>query len=194
MSSTGRKIANENDRRVRRTKKALTNALLKLLETKSFNEISVIEITELADINRATFYSYYDDVIDMILSLQEDVYRQFEALIAKSEPLKGLDDLKSFILTVLGFCKENAEMCKFLLTSDTAALHYKKILDIISKNAPNTLKLFPATSANRYITAYAVYASIGAISAWVSDGMKIPENKLADMLVNILSDGAKGIE
>lgn len=194
MSSNGRKITNENDRRVRRTKKALTNALFKLLETKTFNKISPAEITELADINRATFYTYYDDVTDMVISLQEDVYRQFEKVILGNEPLSCLDDLKSYLLTVLAFCRENAEMCMFLLGSDTACVHYKKILNIISKNAPDTTNLFPASSANRYITTYAVYAAIGVISSWLSDGMKISDNKLADMLVNVLSNGTSSIK
>ena len=47
---------NHNDRRVKRTKKALHDALLTLLNEKSINEITVTELTSLADVNRATFY------------------------------------------------------------------------------------------------------------------------------------------
>ena len=41
----------KEDRRVRRTKKLLTRALTELLQTKQINEITVKELTDLADMN-----------------------------------------------------------------------------------------------------------------------------------------------
>jgi AcrR family transcriptional regulator len=49
------------DPRIRRTRKLLQGALGKLMETKSFDEISVQDITEAATVNRATFYDHYTD-------------------------------------------------------------------------------------------------------------------------------------
>ena len=52
----------QGDRRVRRTKAMLRAALTELLKTKPVNEISVTELTRLADVNRGTFYSHYKDI------------------------------------------------------------------------------------------------------------------------------------
>jgi AcrR family transcriptional regulator len=49
------------DPRIRRTRKLLQGALGTLLQTKSFDEISVQDITEAATVNRATFYDHYTD-------------------------------------------------------------------------------------------------------------------------------------
>jgi AcrR family transcriptional regulator len=49
------------DPRIRRTRKLLQGALGKLLHSKSFDEISVQDITEVATLNRATFYDHYTD-------------------------------------------------------------------------------------------------------------------------------------
>jgi AcrR family transcriptional regulator len=49
------------DPRIRRTRQMLQASLLKLLETKSFDEISVHDITDAATVNRATFYDHYTD-------------------------------------------------------------------------------------------------------------------------------------
>jgi AcrR family transcriptional regulator len=49
------------DPRIRRTRKLLQGALGTLMETKSFDEISVQDITEAATVNRATFYDHYTD-------------------------------------------------------------------------------------------------------------------------------------
>jgi AcrR family transcriptional regulator len=49
------------DPRIRRTRKLLQGALGNLLQTKSFEEISVQDIAEAATVNRATFYDHYTD-------------------------------------------------------------------------------------------------------------------------------------
>ena len=49
----------KEDRRVRRTKKLLIQALTELMQQKPVKEITVKELTDLADMNRGTFYLYY---------------------------------------------------------------------------------------------------------------------------------------
>lgn len=49
------------DPRIRRTRQLLQCALRALMEKKSFDEISVQDITEEATVNRATFYDHYTD-------------------------------------------------------------------------------------------------------------------------------------
>ncbi len=49
------------DPRIRRTRKLLQGALGSLMHSKSFDEISVQDITEAATVNRATFYDHYTD-------------------------------------------------------------------------------------------------------------------------------------
>lgn len=49
------------DPRIRRTRQLLQGALRELMQTRSFDEISVQDITEAATVNRATFYDHYTD-------------------------------------------------------------------------------------------------------------------------------------
>jgi AcrR family transcriptional regulator len=49
------------DPRIRRTRQLLQGALRTLMQTKSFDEIAVQDITEAATVNRATFYDHYTD-------------------------------------------------------------------------------------------------------------------------------------
>ncbi len=53
------------DRRSRRTRNALTAALMALLKEKPLKNITVTELAERADVNRATFYVHFQDVFDM---------------------------------------------------------------------------------------------------------------------------------
>lgn len=49
------------DPRIRRTRQLLQGALHNLMQTRSFDEIAVQDITEAATVNRATFYDHYTD-------------------------------------------------------------------------------------------------------------------------------------
>ena len=50
------------DRRTKYTKSVIRQALFDLLKEKPLNKITVTDICKMADINRSTFYSYYEDV------------------------------------------------------------------------------------------------------------------------------------
>ena len=54
----------KEDRRIRRTKKLLKQALAQLMDEKEFKDITVRDITERADLNRGTFYLHYRDVYE----------------------------------------------------------------------------------------------------------------------------------
>lgn len=63
----------KTDRRSRKTRAALTDALFDLLGEKPLKSISVTELTRLADVNRATFYVHYRDVFDMFDQVKEEL-------------------------------------------------------------------------------------------------------------------------
>jgi AcrR family transcriptional regulator len=54
------------DPRIRRTRKLLQDALRELMLTKSFDEVSVQDITDAATVNRATFYDHYTDKFSLL--------------------------------------------------------------------------------------------------------------------------------
>ena len=60
------------DRRVKYTKKIITETFLNLLKEKEINKITVSEICNIADINRATFYRYYLDTYDLLEKIEQD--------------------------------------------------------------------------------------------------------------------------
>ena len=60
------------DRRSRRTRNALTAALMALLKERPLKSISVTELAELADVNRATFYVHFQDVYAMFDQVKEE--------------------------------------------------------------------------------------------------------------------------
>jgi AcrR family transcriptional regulator len=65
------------DPRIRRTRKLLQGALGTLLLSKSFDEVSVQDITEAATVNRATFYDHYTDKFALLEAMVAGGFHEF---------------------------------------------------------------------------------------------------------------------
>jgi AcrR family transcriptional regulator len=55
----------KNDRRANRTKRSLSEALVELIKEKRFDDITVQDVIERADVGRSTFYSHFRDKEDL---------------------------------------------------------------------------------------------------------------------------------
>ena len=72
------------DLRVVRTKTAIRNAFVELIEEKGFDAITVKDITTKANINRGTFYAHYQDKFDLMTKCQEEIMYKFSALLNRN--------------------------------------------------------------------------------------------------------------
>src|SRR5512133_2571769 len=70
------------DRRVIRTRQALREALLSLMDEKDYNHITVEEITERANMGRTTFYLHYRDKEDLLLDEFADLIHELTDQVA----------------------------------------------------------------------------------------------------------------
>jgi AcrR family transcriptional regulator len=57
---------NQTDPRVLRTRKLILEAFMKISERKDFEDISIIDLTTEAQVNRATFYRHFQDKYDLL--------------------------------------------------------------------------------------------------------------------------------
>src|SRR5512147_2166040 len=72
---------NKMDRRIQRTRQSLRAALFELMKKKSYDTISIEEITERANVGRATFYLHYKDKEDLLLEeFSEMAYEKVQVL------------------------------------------------------------------------------------------------------------------
>ena len=68
----------KEDLRVKRTKKALAEAFVSLLNKKPLDEITINELCDAADVRRATFYKHYNDKFDFIAAFTAALRDEFD--------------------------------------------------------------------------------------------------------------------
>lgn len=70
------------DRRIRKSKKALQEALIRLLSKKSIGEITIKELTDEADVHRGTFYHHYADAMDLKVQTEREIAEQLTEILS----------------------------------------------------------------------------------------------------------------
>ncbi|MGN0569775.1 MAG: TetR/AcrR family transcriptional regulator, partial [Candidatus Fimenecus sp.] len=100
---------NDNDSRVKRTKKLIRKGLAELAKEKSINKITVKELTDLIEINRGTFYLHYKDIYDLVESIENSLYDEFNEIIATVSPKTILETPIDILERFCVFISENAD-------------------------------------------------------------------------------------
>ena len=67
----------KENRSARRSRRLIRQAFLELLEEKSFDKITVLELADRADVNRSTFYAHYPDIYGVAEEIQNEIIQRY---------------------------------------------------------------------------------------------------------------------
>ena len=76
------KAARKPDRRVRRSREVLGDALVKLMHEQPFEDITVKHILDRAEVSRSTFYTHFSDKNDLFLSDAEEFFEMMSQYLS----------------------------------------------------------------------------------------------------------------
>ena len=101
----------KTDSRIRYTQNVLKQALLSFLKEKPINKITVKEVCERAELNRATFYAHYSDCFALLESIEEDLLEAFQ------QSLKLVDsfDVTALIEAIYTMIERQQDACRVLI-------------------------------------------------------------------------------
>lgn len=156
------------DRRVRRSRRMLADALLSLVTQKQFSEISIQDITDEADMNRSTFYLHFQNKEELLLHA---LMTRFDDLVSQFGEIsqdRTLWDAPELDLWVFEHVAAHAQMYKALLEDPNLGLVIHTIVDyiaafnertILASLPPGQSPSFPAAVLSQHI-AGSLYALI----------------------------------
>jgi AcrR family transcriptional regulator len=79
------KSKSKPDRRVRRTRDALGDALISLMQERPFETVTIQQVLDRAGVGRSTFYAHYRDKDDLFLSDMEDFLEMMSTLLTQQK-------------------------------------------------------------------------------------------------------------
>lgn len=113
-----------------RSKKLIRQAFLTLLKKKKTQDISITELVNEANINRATFYAHYSCLKDLVEEIENEVIDKMLELMKNFKIESFFSNPTPPLLQVSLFLNENVDYYKTLLTSDNSDLFLEKLLSI----------------------------------------------------------------
>lgn len=155
------------DIRIRKTKHAIENAMMELIELKGYSKVKLIDIANKAQVNRNTIYLHYESKEDIALSLLRTSYGEntfisdidslFEKRIHKS-------DLYNFFEKLMKNINEYIELYRIFLTDNSLSGYSISIISNIQTHLKKYLVDSP-NNTNRII--YILSGIYGVMSRWV---------------------------
>ncbi|HDR6289190.1 TPA: TetR/AcrR family transcriptional regulator [Bacillus cereus] len=182
------------DPRVRRTRILLRDAFIKLLSEKDYEHITINDITELATVNRATFYLHFQDKDDLVVQMIDEMLTQLfgDALKISSED-KSIDELQRYIaLHVFEHISQYNEFFRIMLIEKGIPKFMTQMKNFIftfykdkfSKARYNTLPV-----PKEVIASYIASAYIGVIKWWLENDMPYSPEVMANQMIQLNSKG-----
>lgn len=176
----------KTDRRVRYTKMVIENSLIELLKIKKLAKITVKEICDLAEINRATFYAHYTDPYALLKSIEDNCTTRITHFLYSG----FIGDNNSFqqkIKMVLEFIKENHVLIEILLGENADGSYQNQIIQILEKECYNNMISYgySITDEIEYIYAYQTVGCVGVIKKWLKDGMNRSPDNMAELICQL---------
>ena len=105
-------MVKQEDKRIRRTKKLLRQALTQLMQQKDFQSITVTDVVREADINRGTFYAHYRDVYDLRGQIESEMVADFRSMIAGLRPSEAAT-LQPVVARAIDYLEEIRQKCQY---------------------------------------------------------------------------------
>lgn len=188
------KSKSNEDLRIRRTIKLLTDALFSLLEEKTFDEISVNEICERAMIHRTTFYKHFEDKYHLVNFCIKNLQDSFsEECISEYTSTNPKAYYLSLIKMILHYFSEHKKMILLLTSRGNCGTALIMLHNIILKDIEQRLKddekrgvkyLLPVT----ILAEYHVGALISLCLWWIKNSMPYSEEDMIQYIDLLLSE------
>lgn len=162
------------DRRVQKTRQLLSDALVSLVLEKGYDEVSIQDIIDRANVGRSTFYSHYENKEQLLLFGHEHL----RALILREED--GPIEFRPFYRHLA----DMHELASRLLTAETSAeVLTRSLQDILNGSI---CRVYAARRTPEEHTLFTLRADAAAaalvrlMTSWVRKGMPCSPDQMAE--------------
>jgi AcrR family transcriptional regulator len=186
------------DRRSVRTKRLLRGAFTQLIEERGLDGFSVGDLTDRADINRATFYAHYRDMNDLLGSFEEEINASLLSLKPKIQAV-GISELFIFMNTgtppritveIFDCLREHGPLLRVLLSPKGDAVFQAHLRDRLCSDLVRSVLRRKYTDnptpLTEYYISYYASAMVGLIQHWLDRGMPESSEEMARIMLSIM--------
>ena len=172
-SNHTRNLSNNEANRI--TRESIATALLELLKTKEFKDISVSELVRRAGVSRQSFYRNYKTKEDIVLEMERNIGTQ---LIEKMKDPSYINNPKKWFIEFFSAVKENNALVTLLQKADLFITIFERVPSYIES------QLDTCEPELHYCIVASIAAAHSIAREWFKNGMKESEAEMAELCMN----------
>ncbi|TAH79409.1 TetR/AcrR family transcriptional regulator [Bacillus subtilis] len=173
------------DRRVAKTREALKKAVIELMNEKNFDEITIQDIAEQANLNRGTIYLHYQDKYDLLDKLIESHMKE----LSEMDEWACQMEWKSGLTHFFEYFEKNYLFFSTMLASKGAHSFRTRLLKYVKEGL--VVQIDRESGRNEDIKEdvllqYTATAYVGVIEWWIKNSMPYPPHVVAEQVAALL--------
>lgn len=179
------------DRRITRSKRALCDALVALMEERGLDGFTVNDLCARADLNRGTFYNHFHDKENLLATFENEILFDLERFQEKMKELTVAIILKHtvrkvplpFLVELFDYLREQGSFLHAVLGPGGDVRFGPRLRDAVCTNLIEAIlheryRNDPSPFVGYYVAFFAA-AYLGVIMHWVETGMKESSEEMA---------------
>ena len=179
----------KGDRRIKKSKQAIQQALLKLMNEKPFDKITVSELAQEADINRKTFYNHYESVQAVRKELDNNFIHLIITMIrdVETDGMSFAEFLNEFAKRLIDTVEEEQKSAKLLFESGELYALTEKLKEIIHPTILSGAREVGIDTANvLFYVEYIISGTLSVLRTWICSGYLISKKDVEAVLIKLI--------
>ena len=183
------------DRRVIKTKRAIRNAFAALIAEKDLNDITIKDISDVADINRKTVYNYYGGIHEILDEIENELVSSFEKVIQEIDFPRNLENPNKIFETLTDVINGDMEFYSQLMKIDANSHLVRKIVSALKIRVEQTLaQQLPADKKKiELIADFITSGMLSAYQSWFNSGREQPIAEFSKEVSVLVFSGVNGL-
>ena len=183
------------DRRVIKTKRAIRNAFAALIAEKDLNDITIKDISDVADINRKTVYNYYGGIHEILDEIENELVSSFEKVIQEIDFPRNLENPNKIFETLTDVINGDMEFYSQLMKIDANSHLVRKIVSALKIRVKQTLaQQLPADKKKiELIADFITSGMLSAYQSWFNSGREQPIAEFSKEVSVLVFSGVNGL-
>ena len=180
------------DRRIQRTRQLLRDALISLILEMGYDSVRVQDITERANLGRATFYLHYRDKEELLVKSLQAICDDLAERARNGE--SGI----SIGLIAFQHAAENRDLYQAILGAKGPSAITRRVREYVTKDALARSRQDMAGGVksavpSEIVSNFLIGALIGLIDWWLEDDMPYSAEYMADVFHRLAATALTGV-
>ena len=167
------------DRRIAKSQVAIKNAVTELMSEKSFDDITIQDIADRADVNRGTIYLHYTDKYDLLDKMIEEHINNLQELCQSASEMTFQEGNYVWF----EYFERNYLFFSTMLASKGAPYFRSRFLELVVEEYKPEIDTTEGKNqglSQDVILQFFASAIVGAVEWWFKNGMPLPARVMAE--------------